>query len=184
MQDVAVAIIGVYIPKLSTSFAKIDLPECADEPRFGAATFDHRISPKCITLMRSANSSATSMSYSIITMVTSRGIGRKQFLGCRGAPPATDPAKVRRAEQAADFARAPSRSRPGALAIGFSDKGRIDEMRKADALQRRPCAHGNEVMLPVEAADQSIPAQRSTAPAAKSITLRMIVSCGNNVMIW
>src|SRR5665213_3435373 len=50
----------------------------------GSATISARvpsttISPKCMTVMRSAKSSATSMSCSIITMVTSRSMPRRSF---------------------------------------------------------------------------------------------------------
>ena len=58
-------------------------PACADRPTTSARVPSTITSPKCRSVMRSAKSSATSMSCSIMTMVTSRGMAASSFCTSR-----------------------------------------------------------------------------------------------------
>ena len=138
MQHVAVAVEGVDVAQQQRVIRQGRSPWCGDAATTSARVPSTTTSPKCSTVMRSANSSATSMSCSIITMVTSRGIAGKQAQHV--APLVDRQAGERLVEQ--QHLRV-LRQRHGdldaaALAVGGVRERPIGQMVQPDPRERRP----------------------------------------------
>ena len=80
LQHMAVAVIGVDVVELERAIRQDRPPGCAGRPRLPRACLRRSPRRNAASVMRSANSSAMSMSCSIITIVTSRGIAASSSL--------------------------------------------------------------------------------------------------------
>ena len=137
-------------------------PGCADRATTSARVPSTMTSPKCSSVMRSAKSSATSMSCSIITMVTSRGMRGEQIAARRAARRSRGRRTARRAAAPSGSAPAPWRSRRGGARRRRSAPAaarRCGRGRRASSAARRASIR---CVLAVEV-DERVPAQRRQA---------------------